>query len=158
MCVSAAKKRAATTMAPSGTTPSVTTTTTMTHSVMPPAGNSKRTRSIAVQHNVVPILLGHGFRAFGDVLSQSQQDIFADSQDDDLQLTQNTPPDPTSQPGSQPQTNDPSVSQFQPGQTGGNNMQVIQDSFKAVQDGLSAISSYIMGGNAQSGQSQQLGT
>ncbi len=80
LCLFAAKKRPGTgTGTGTNTTPPVTTT----------AGNSKKTRTVGVQHSVMPISLGHGFRTIG-----GSQDLFDDSQDDDIQLTQNTPPRP----------------------------------------------------------------
>ena len=149
LCLFAAKKRPGTGTG-TGTTTTPPTSTT--------AGNSKKTRTVGVQHSVMPISLGHGFQAIGS------QDLFDDSQDDDIQLTQNTPPRPATPPASGPPPSSvppPLVppSSVPPLSTppvvlsaGHNNLQAIQDSFKAIQDGLSAISSYIMntGGQYQS--------
>ncbi len=156
LCLFAAKKRPGSTTTTSTTPPTNTTGNTTTAS-------GKKTRTVGVQHNVVPISLGHGFRAIG-----GSQDLFDDSQDDDdIQLTQNTPPRPATPPSntppalggppslvppqSVPPSSVPPPSAPLAGMsTGHNNLQVIQDSFKAIQDGLSAISSYIMNTGSQS--------
>ena len=156
LCLFPAKKRPGSTTGTTTTTPPTGTTTGSSTT-----GNTKKTRTVGVQHNVVPISLGHGFRSIG-----GSQDLFDDSQDDDdIQLTQNTPPRPPTPPSNTtpalgnlpsvvPPLSVPPSSGAPPSaplvaMSGHNNLQVIQDSFKAIQDGLSAISSYIMNTGSQ---------
>ena len=142
VCVAASKRKPPTLVPPMMVPPTVVPPTVVTtaHGTGP-----KRSRTTGTQHNIMPISLGHGFRPVG--MSPSQRDLFTDTQDTDLALTQ---PDPTTQ-GSRPSTPMPAM-QALPTPTGSgtvDTMAVIQDSFKAIQDGIAAISSYIMGQQAR---------
>ena len=103
-----------------------------------------RTRDAAMQHNVVPVSLGYWFRPIAQSFmpTNSQQDLFT-SQDSDIQLTQVPPPTQSPQMPSQTPSNSLA------GPVAGDNMQIVQSSFAATQDGLAAISSLILGMNNQ---------